>query len=235
VNGTIESMRSKAEIDALVDPLLTQEQIKDIAEKAMAQEIIGGCLNDPKGLLADAIGRFEQVPERESTKKRARDLIREHQLVDPGEQKVRFIVPSEPNMDVVIVLHPQPDTVKGVLGEDIQVDRYLVFGREYQGTKRMQCFACINARKRGRKAGPHTCYARRTWEDWEPMVFAWAHGLDHAEDLAKELRSAWQATAEQKYGDNNRNWSAETEIPFSGDWMAGYQAGRGGSAWSTQS
>lgn len=232
VGGSIETLVEK--LNAQLGTPLDAEEVAQLKREQATLSRTSGTLSDPAGMLEDALGRFEEVPDRASTKKRARELIREYQLEDVDNTKVRFIVPSNPNLDVVIVCHPTPEVVKGVLGEDISVDRYLVFGREYQGTRKMVCYTCDNARNRGSKALPHKCFKGRTWQDWEPMVFAWAHGLDDAEDLAKELRSSWQATAEQVYGDNNRDWSAETEIPFSGEWQAGYLAGKGGSAWTTQ-
>lgn len=208
---------------------VTSDEVRTEAPAKVEIVMPSGCLSDPQGMLSDALGRFEQVPERESTIKRAKSLIKEHQVED-----ARFRVPSEPDMDVVIVLHPQPKVVKGVDDEDILVDRYMVFGRECAGTVRGNCFTCNNAARKGVKAADHQCWRKRTWDEWVPVLFAWAHGLDDAEDLAKELRSAWQATAEQKYGDNQRDWSAEIEVPFSGDWQAGYMAGRG-NAWTTLS
>lgn len=219
--------RSEAEVQELVEPLMSREAIEKVAANAVSKEQgLVGTLSDPSGMLSDAMGRFEEIPER--WLKRAKELVREHKVED-----ARFMVPSEPNLDVVIVLHPTPQKYRGVDGEIYDGDHYVVFGREYQGTRRGTCYTCNNAQRKGTRPLPHNCWKNKTWEEWEPMVFAKAHGLDDAEDLAKELRSAWQATAEQKYGDNQRDWSAETEIPFSGDWQAGYLAGRGGSAWST--
>jgi len=210
-----------------VPPAMTNAEAAEVARRALSpQDTLVGTLSDPAGMLSDALGRFEEIPEK--WLKRAKELVREHKVED-----ARFMVPSEPNLDVVIVLHPTPQKYKGVDGEEYDGDHYVVFGREYQGTRRGTCYTCNSASRKGVRPLPHDCWKQKTWEEWEPMVFAKAHGLDDAEDLAKELRSAWQATAEQKYGDNHRDWSAEYEIPFSGDWQAGYLAGKGGSAWTT--
>lgn len=235
VNGTIQDL--VANLNAQLGTPLTPDEITELRREQERLARTSSCLSDPAGMLEDALGRFEEVPDRESTKKRARDLIRNNQVED-----ARFRVDDDPNLDIVIVCHPDPQVIKGVDDEDILVDRYLVFGRENMGTKRGNCYTCNNASRKGTRPLPHDCWRKRTWEDWEPMVFAWAHGIDDAEDLAKELRSSWQATAEQRYDDNalinhsrladEARFGHRSELPFSNDYQAGFLAAKP-NAWST--
>lgn len=242
VGGTIEDLVGKLN-DQLSTPL-SQDEIAELRREQALLNRSAGTLSDPAGMLADALGRFNEVPEEKAARARQWCKGRKVESVDEQGNKVveyeggiiedgRFTVPSEPDLDIVIVIHPDPEVIRGVGDEEILVDRYLVFGRRQEPVKGT-CYQCNNMERRGQAAKPHAgCWRKRSWLEWTPFIGTWAHGLDDAEDLAKELRASWEATAEQKYGDNNRNWSAEYEIPFSGDWQAGYLAGRGDTAWSS--
>jgi len=223
-------------------------------EQMILNAPLGGTLSDPVGMLEDVMGRFEDVPDRPSTLQRAQELC-ERQQVEDG----RFYVEYCNDMDIVIVLHPKPQLVKDPLGRDIAVDRYMVFGRKLDGKKQGTCYACNNA---DRRHGPDQrglvvktrnpqaihkgdCWRERWMDNWTPLLFAWAHGYDDAEDLAMELRSAWSATAEQMLDDNGKkDWSriVETnldgnnrrEFSFSSDYLAGMMAANP-NAWSSLS
>lgn len=211
INGTIEDMQRKGD--------------EVIERKAARARVDTGCLSDPQGLVAAAHSRFEDIPKRESTIQRAKDLIRHHQVED-----ARFRVPGEADIDLVIVLHPKPQMVQGADGQMIEVERYMVFLRECLGTKAGTCYRCDNAQQAGRKPVPHSdCWRKRIYDEWVPVRFAWAHGIDDAEDMAKEMRSALAAEAEQELGGTEYG----VELPFSNDWMAGYRAAKGNAAWST--
>lgn len=254
--------RSEAELDALVTPSLSKAQIEAIAQRAMDAEIIGGCLSDPRGMLAEATGRFEEVPEGRFTQ-RAKDLCKQHQVED-----ARFTIPFEPSKDIIIVLHPKKEEVMDASGNMIPTDKYVVFAREIGGNGEDtmvpgNCYICNYAdqkqmsrdefawhsaqtdRKPNTSAKAHNCFRRKFFPNWVPTLFAKAHGIDDAEDLAKELRSAWTATAEQAVDDNGRrDWSRITdqdldgsnrrEFSFTNDYLAGMMAANP-NAWSSLS
>lgn len=236
MNGTIEDLRrnvkkvwrSEAELDKLVPKAMTREQAADAARRALENSNTPiGTMGDPNSLLEDALGRFQEIPEHNAEK--AREWCKGYKVVDEdtGEETReggiiddgRYFVPSEPDLDIVIIVRPQ--VVRGV-DEDVVIERYMVMGRRPE-TVRGTCFACNNAEKRGRKmpkAHDSKCWRKRSWLEWTPFIGAWAHGIDDAEELAKELRSSWEATAEAKYDDNAKvNWSQVTELPFSNSFL----------------
>lgn len=230
VNGDLGSIRrSFDEINALVPPAMTREEAARIAAASMTTEITTGCLSDPAGMVIDAEGRFTDIEVRHVAK--AKRLITEN-VIEDG----RFTIPGLPDLDLVIVLHPTQGTAKGVNDEDIMVDRYMVFTRERGGNGEVldtpyDCYVCNNAASRNKRALPHKCWRLRPPRpNMVPMRFAWAHGVEDAEDLCKEIRSAWQADREQEVG--TTDWGAQMEIPFSSDWLAGYQTANP-KAWST--
>lgn len=230
VNGTVETIRrSFDEINALVPPAMSHEEAAKIAAAAMTQEVIGGCLSDPTGMLNDVLGRFTEVTERQMQK--AKMLCKER-LVEDG----RFTIQGCPDNDLVLVVDTTPDKVMGADGEIMTTERYLVIFRERGGNGEdldvpWTCFTCENAEKRKKSPAPHKCWRKRPARpNMVPMLYAKAHGQDDAEDLAKEMRAAWQADREQEVG--TTDWGSQMEIPFSSDWQAGYLAANP-KAWST--
>lgn len=236
VNGTYHDLLRNAGLLVNTDfsgiePAMSQEEAARIAEAAMNQEVIGGCLSDPSGMMSDVLGRFTEVSESQMPK--AKRLCKER-LVDDG----RFTIQGCPDNDLVIVIDTVPDKVVGADGETLTTERYLVFLRERGGNGEdldipPVCYVCNNAEKSKRVAKPHKCWRlRRPMANMVPTLYAKAHGIDDAEDLAKEMRSAWQADREQEEG--TTDWGSQMEIPFSPDWQAGYLAGNP-KAWNTLS
>ena len=227
VNGSLDTFRRNVVGTApgdvsQVPPAITREDAAAIAAKAMAPEAtLSGCLSDPRGLLQDALGRWTEIPERESTIAKARQLCKEHALTDADNRPVRYQAPGVPDLDIVIVCHPTPQMVAGVDGEQIEVDRWMVFARE-MSTVQGTCYACNSAERTGKPAKRHDCWRKKTWLDWVPFMFAWAHGVEDAEDLAKELRSSWETTAQatqQGWDNQGVDWTRQVELPFSTDFV----------------
>ncbi len=231
VNGTLDDLlrRSDAELDELVPAAMSREEAAVIARKAMSKEAtLVGSLGDPAGMLSDGLGRFEEVPAGRMTD-RAKDLCQNHQAEDG-----RFTVAGMPDHDIVIVAHPKREKVQGVDGTMIEVDHYVVFAREIGGNGEPtmvtgNCYRCNYAEERGWTVKPHDCWRKKRFSNWVPVLFAKAHGYDDAEDLAKELRSAWSATTEQE----EMGWD-EHGYPFTGEWMDGYLAAKP-NAWTSTS
>lgn len=233
MNGTWETMRRNIGTGpgdlSNIKPAMSHEEAARIAAAAMLAEQTTGCLSDPSGMMIDAIGRYTPIEEKHVPK--AKWLVKEHAIEDG-----RFTIPGLPDMDIVIVLHPEPGKARGVLGEEITVDRYMVFARERGGNGETldvpwDCYTCNNAAQRKHTPKQHTCWKLRAPRpNMVPIMFAWAHGVDDAEDLCKELRAAWQADREQDLG--TEDWGNQMEIPFSPEWQAGYLTAKP-NAWST--
>lgn len=209
----------------------TIEDLKKLGRTETLQSKVraasSGSLSDPAGMLQDAIGRFTEI---EEGSRQAAASVKwcKDRVIDDG----RYIVPFEPDMDIVIVLAPYKDKLQGVNEEVIETELYIVFGRKLEGNIPGTCFACNNAEKQKRPAKVHNCFRKKFFPNWVPINFARAHGIDDAEDLAKELRSAWAATAEQMLDDNAKiDWSRITdqnfdnsngrEFSFSNDFLGG--------------
>lgn len=224
--------RTIDEINALVEPAMSREDAAKIAAASMVAEVTTGCLSDPAGMVIDAEGRFTEI-EGERWIERAKDLCKQYAIEDG-----RYTVPGCPDLDILIVMHPKPEMVVGANGELMKADRYVVFARERGGNGETldipwECYTCKNAESRNKRALPHKCWKMRPPRpNMVPTLFAKAHGIDDAEDLAKELRAAWQADREQEVG--TTDWGSQMEIPFSSDWQAGYLAGNP-KAWTTLS
>lgn len=209
-----------------VPAAMTHEEAARIAAAAMTQEVTGGCLSDPRGMVADAVGRFSEVPEGRMTD-RAKDLCKNHQVED-----AKFTIPGRPDFDILIVLHPKKESVLDADGNCVPMDRYVVFAREYGGNGEAtmvpgNCYRCNQAEQNNRPVKPHDCFRKKFFPNMVPVLFSKAHGIDDAEDLAKELRSAWSAESEQ----DSQGWDNH-EYAFSGDFIAGFLAARP-NAWST--
>lgn len=232
VNGNMDTL--VANINAQLGTPLSKDEVELLRkEQDVMNAPMGGSLSDPVGMLADAEGRFDPVPS--NWLDRAKELCNKHQ-----SEGGRFSTPKVPDLDIVIVIHPKREMVLGVNGEMVATDKYVVFARERGGNDEPfeiapECYVCNN-HANGKKAGPvrkHDCWLKRAPRpNFVPFMFAKAHGLDDAEDLAKELRSAWQADREQEEG--TTDWGSQMEIPFSPDWQAGYLAGNP-KAWNTLS
>ena len=235
VNGSLDTFRRNVVATApgdtsQVPPAMSREDAAKVAAAALSEKV-GPCgtLSDPAGMMQDALGRFTEVSERQLPKAK---LLCKERLVDDG----RMTIPGCPDMDLVIVIDTTPDRVMDADGNMIDTERYLVFLRERGGNGEdleiaPTCFTCNNAERRKMKPKAHACWRlRKPRANMVPTLYARAHGFDDAEDLAKEMRSAWQADREQEIGEED--WSLRMEIPFSPDWQAGYMAGRP-NAWST--
>lgn len=228
MNGNLDDL--VANINAQLGTPLSKDEINLLRkEQDVMNAQTSGSLSDPVGMMQDAEGRFEPVPT--EWIERAKDLCNKHQSADG-----RFTAQGVPDLDIVIVIHPKKEVVKGVLGEDMLADKYLVFARERGGNNEpfdipANCYTCNNAEKRKVPVKRHDCWRlRKPRPNFVPFMFVKAHGIDDAEDIAKELRSAWQADREQEEG--TTDWGAQMEISFSPDWMSGYMAGNP-KAWNT--
>jgi len=230
VNGNLDNL--VANINAQLGTPLSKDEINLLRqEQDVMNASLGGTLSDPQGMMADAEGRFEPI---EGTWiERAKELCNKHQSQDG-----RFTIQGVPDLDIVIVIHPKKEIVKGVDGEDMLVDKYVVFARERGGNDEpfeipAVCFTCENAERRNTPVKKHDCWRmRKPRPNFVPFMFAKAHGIDDAEDIDKELRSAWQADREQEEG--TTDWGAQMEISFSPEWLGGYHAGNP-KAWTTLS
>lgn len=170
---------------------------------------------DPRTQFEDATGRLQDIgPEQDAKITRwiigYWDPVRRVR-VEGHKDRVRWDrIDSEHRL--ALLIYPKP---KEALGTD-QVtkitisERHIVVLQQYSHESR-QCHTCDTAKARNKTAGPHECWKYKPVVHWTNVAFYEAWDLEDAEQMLLDLKSAYQATAEQE----EEGWGRGPESSFS--------------------
>jgi hypothetical protein len=170
---------------------------------------------DPIVQLADATGRFEEVPVSWAT--RAKELCNTPQY-NGGRVGDIQRVPGISDRSLIKVLHPTKErTVRNVDGSESKIPAYIVFISEYQGTV---CAGCNWVA--GKLAEDPNNQGLLRWKKnhvhkihdvWVPVSYTKCYDEEDADTVVMETKSAWatvDAQAQEGWGN---------ELPFSPEFM----------------